>query len=92
MFTQPVSEEEVPGYHAIIKHPMDFQTMGVKLRRGEYKRIADVKADFMLIMENCASFNRENEQFLTYGHRIRRIGQSVIKAAEREEARINSVC
>uniref|UniRef100_A0A915E3Y3 Uncharacterized protein n=1 Tax=Ditylenchus dipsaci TaxID=166011 RepID=A0A915E3Y3_9BILA len=41
-------------------------------------------------MDNCAKFNRENKHFLTYGHRIRRIGLIVIKAAEREEAALNS--
>ncbi|KAI1715477.1 PHD-zinc-finger like domain-containing protein [Ditylenchus destructor] len=90
VFTQPVTEEEVPGYKAIIKHPMDFQTMKTKLNRGDYKRIADLKHDFTLMMDNCANFNRENQFYLTYGHRFRRIGLLAIKSAEKDEAKMNS--
>lgn len=43
VFTQPVNEEEVPGYSSIIKNPMDFQKMMQKLVDQEYKQITDLK-------------------------------------------------
>lgn len=43
VFTQPVSEEAVPGYHGIISNPMDFRTMGEKLDQGLYKTMTDFK-------------------------------------------------
>uniref|UniRef100_A0A914E0K8 Bromo domain-containing protein n=1 Tax=Acrobeloides nanus TaxID=290746 RepID=A0A914E0K8_9BILA len=90
VFSKPVSEKEVPGYRSIIKKPMDFQKVQSRLDRGEYKRIADLRADFNLMMDNCATFNRDNPFFWNYGHRIRRIGLKIIKAAEMEENHINS--
>lgn len=49
IFTQSVSEKDVPGYRSIIKKPMDFQKMQSRLDRGEYKRIADLRGDFNLV-------------------------------------------
>lgn len=86
-----MDEDEVPDYRDFIKKPMDFETMYRKLDKGEYKKVADLKADFILTMDNCALFNQKNTEFFTYGHRIRRIGLGVIKAAEKEEAFMNSV-
>lgn len=86
-----MTEAEVPGYSAIIPRPMDFQRMRAQLERGRYKRVADLRADFLLMMQNCATFNRDNQYFYNYGQRIRRIGLKVIGVAEAEEARINEV-
>lgn len=56
-FIAPVSEEFVPGYRLVIKHPMDFGTMGAKLDRGEYKTGAQFADDVNLIITNAKTFN-----------------------------------
>ena len=33
-FLEPVNPRLVPGYRRVIKHPMDFSTMRVRLLRG----------------------------------------------------------
>uniref|UniRef100_A0A915E1U1 Uncharacterized protein n=1 Tax=Ditylenchus dipsaci TaxID=166011 RepID=A0A915E1U1_9BILA len=38
VFTQPVTEEEVPGYKNVIQHPMDFQTMYSRLAKGTIRK------------------------------------------------------
>lgn len=35
-FSTPVSEEDVPGYGAVIDNPMDLGTVLEKLKKGEY--------------------------------------------------------
>uniref|UniRef100_F1KS97 Peregrin n=1 Tax=Ascaris suum TaxID=6253 RepID=F1KS97_ASCSU len=86
VFARAVSEKEVPGYSSIIKKPMDLSKMRRKLAKGEYKQLAQLKADFALMINNCSTFNRHNEFFWKYGHRLQRIALKYFKAAERAVA------
>ena len=63
-FAEPVLEEEVPGYHAVVKHPMDLGTIMTRLDRGvggpgaHYPSLAAVAADVDLVWRNCRALNR----------------------------------
>jgi hypothetical protein len=70
---------------------MDLKRMRQLLESGKYKRMADLHADFNLMMQNCATFNRDNRYFYNYGQRIKRIGSIVIKSAEEAETKLNQV-
>ena len=48
------------SYYDEIKHPMDFDTMTVKLSKGEYKTMDDFANDIGLIIANCRTFNPPN--------------------------------
>ncbi|MCP9256983.1 Peregrin [Dirofilaria immitis] len=84
VFAKPVTEKEVPGYSTVIKNPMDLSTMRKKLAKGDYKNLSQLKSDFTLMMNNCSTFNRHNEFFWKYGHRLHRIGLKYFKAAEKD--------
>ncbi|VDM38801.1 unnamed protein product [Toxocara canis] len=86
VFAKPVSEKEVPGYSSIIKKPMDLSKMRRKLAKGEYKQLGQLKSDFLLMINNCSTFNRHNEFFWKYGHRLQRIALKYFKASERATA------
>ena len=43
LFYFPVSKFEVPDYHILIKQPMDWQTISVKLNRNEYLTAFDLQ-------------------------------------------------
>ncbi|KAI6225149.1 hypothetical protein M3Y99_01377200 [Aphelenchoides fujianensis] len=90
VFAKPVNEADVPGYHKIIKKPMDFGRMKSRLRNGEYKRVADMRADYELMMDNCAHFNKSNPFYWRYGHQMRAMGQKIMKTAEQEEQSLTS--
>lgn len=38
-FLTPVSEEEAPGYHSVVKEPMDLGTVLNKLKTGAYSSL-----------------------------------------------------
>ena len=52
IFGTPVDEEEVPGYHSVIKNPMDLSTVRRKLEDLEYETLADmeVRAVFFVVV------------------------------------------
>jgi hypothetical protein len=89
VFTQPVTEALVPGYRNIIKKPMDLSTMRTKLAKNQYKKVNDMRADFKLMIDNCNTFNKSNRFFYTYGHRFKRIGSQILKAAEQKEMQMS---
>lgn len=55
-----------------------------KLAKGDYKNLSQLKSDFTLMMNNCSTFNRHNEFFWKYGHRLHRIGLKYFRAAEKD--------
>ncbi|KIK61029.1 hypothetical protein GYMLUDRAFT_586847 [Collybiopsis luxurians FD-317 M1] len=59
-FLKPVLKAEVPTYSDVISNPMDFQTMGKKLKSRSYKSKKEFKDDLDLIWANCIQFNTEH--------------------------------
>ncbi|GAB4819339.1 hypothetical protein N2152v2_006385 [Parachlorella kessleri] len=53
-----------PGYHQVVKHPMDLGTVAKKLQQGKYQDPAQVKADVDLVWSNCRLFNDESAPVL----------------------------
>lgn len=58
-FLRPVDAVRLnlPDYHKIIKHPMDFGTIDTKLSCGEYEDVNDFIYDVRLVFKNCYKFN-----------------------------------
>ncbi|XP_006811899.1 BRCA2-interacting transcriptional repressor EMSY-like [Saccoglossus kowalevskii] len=56
-FTRPVDPHEAPGYHKIIKQPMDFGTIKKKLETGQYRDFNDFNQDMILVKGNCMKYN-----------------------------------
>ena len=47
----------IPQYLKVIKKPMDMQTIGQKLKNGEYENAKEFEDDFRLMINNCLRFN-----------------------------------
>lgn len=73
-FNEPVKEEDVPDYYEIIKSPMCFDTMFVKLDRGEYTSLPVFMKDIQLIQSNAKEYNPST----TSGKRIVRAAASMV--------------
>ncbi|KAH0835452.1 hypothetical protein J3R83DRAFT_9086 [Lanmaoa asiatica] len=56
-FIHPVDPAQVPGYADVIKNPMDFGTMTVKVIKGKYRSLEEFTTDFRLVTTNAKSFN-----------------------------------
>ncbi|CAG0897829.1 unnamed protein product [Cyprideis torosa] len=58
-FLKPVGRREAPDYHRIIKYPMDFGTMKMKLNEMKYASNEEFLQDVKLIFENARVYNME---------------------------------
>ncbi|KAL9244902.1 hypothetical protein vseg_018618 [Gypsophila vaccaria] len=57
VFAEPVDPEELPDYHEIIEHPMDFTTVRKKLEDGAYGNLEQFEKDIFLICSNAMQYN-----------------------------------
>ncbi|XP_044747001.1 bromodomain adjacent to zinc finger domain protein 1A isoform X2 [Coccinella septempunctata] len=72
-FLRPVKNYEVPDYHELISHPMDFGTIKYKLNMGEYQTDSQVMNDAALVFQNCNTYNQANSE-------IHRCGEKLLKS------------
>lgn len=71
-FAAPVNVDDVPGYSALIKHPMDLGTIKKRLQRGLYDgRFEQVRRDVELVWTNCFTFNRLDAEISKCANRLR---------------------
>ncbi|KAK3598854.1 hypothetical protein CHS0354_008596 [Potamilus streckersoni] len=62
-FLEPVDPDEVPDYYAIVKEPMDLNTLQTNLDNREYVRLADFVKDVTKIFDNCRLYNPPDTSF-----------------------------
>ncbi|KAL4562078.1 hypothetical protein LXL04_034269 [Taraxacum kok-saghyz] len=69
---------QLPDYHEIIKHPMDFGTVRSKLDEGLYSNLEELEADVFLICSNAMQYNSSDTiyfrqvRFILLMHKYRR--------------------
>lgn len=56
-FLKPVDPIDAPGYFKVIKTPMDFGTIRVKLETGKYQEYTEFHSDMLLVKANCLKYN-----------------------------------
>ncbi|KAL2496322.1 DNA-binding bromodomain-containing protein [Forsythia ovata] len=57
VYAEPVDPEELPDYHDMIEHPMDFATVRNKLGNGSYANLEQFESDVILICSNAMQYN-----------------------------------
>ncbi|KAL2316743.1 hypothetical protein Fmac_030619 [Flemingia macrophylla] len=57
VYAEPVDPEELPDYHDVIEHPMDFATVRKKLANGSYLTLEQFESDVFLICSNAMQYN-----------------------------------
>ncbi|XP_061913361.1 bromodomain and PHD finger-containing protein 3-like isoform X1 [Entelurus aequoreus] len=86
IFAAPVDTMEVPDYLEFISQPMDFSTMRSKLEGHAYRCVADLDADFHLMLSNCLLYNARDTVFHRAALRLRDLGAAVLRHAQRQAA------
>ncbi|KAK1233163.1 histone acetyltransferase [Marasmius sp. AFHP31] len=85
-FLKPVSAEDVPDYHTVIKEPMDFSTMEHKLDNNQYTAVDDFVRDAQLVFNNCRLYNEEGSIY----HKCANALEKVLKEQMKERVKRES--
>ncbi|KAG9312461.1 hypothetical protein JVU11DRAFT_6845 [Chiua virens] len=80
-FIRPVDPAQVPGYLDMIKNPMDFGTMTVKVAKGKYRSLEEFTTDFRLVTTNTKTFNPPGSIYYTEADRLEAWGLDHIARA-----------
>lgn len=78
------SRLQVPDYLEFISQPMDFSTMLSKLEAHRYRSVADLEADFNLMVSNCLLYNAKDTVFHRAALRLRDLGGAILRHAQRQ--------
>lgn len=84
IFAEPVDIKEVPDYLEFVSHPMDFSTMRFKLESHAYRSVAELEADFNLMVSNCLLYNAKDTVFHRAALRLRDLGGAILRHAQRQ--------
>jgi hypothetical protein len=75
-FLTPVSSKQFPTYRKVIRCPIDFQTIGRKLKTNSYKSHGEFAADTRLVFSNCELFNEDDSLVGRAGHSMKQFFES----------------
>ncbi|KAK2660900.1 hypothetical protein Ddye_007433 [Dipteronia dyeriana] len=75
VFSEPVDPEELPDYHDIIAHPMDFATVRKKLDGGAYANLEDFEEDVLLICSNAMQYNSSDTIYFRQARSIQELAK-----------------
>lgn len=75
VFSEPVDPNELPDYHEIIEHPMDFGTLRKKLDAGCYSNLEDLEADVLLICSNAMQYNAPDTIYFRQARSIQELAK-----------------
>ncbi|KAK3038818.1 hypothetical protein RJ639_028540 [Escallonia herrerae] len=75
VFSEPVDPNELPDYHEIIEHPMDFGTLRRKLDEGLYANLEDLEADVFLICSNAMEYNSSDTIYFRQARSIQELAK-----------------
>ncbi|XAR61536.1 hypothetical protein NMG60_11015988 [Bertholletia excelsa] len=75
VFSEPVDPDELPDYHEIIEHPMDFGTVRRKLDEGHYSNLDEFEADVFLICSNAMQYNAPDTIYFRQARSIQELAK-----------------
>ncbi|GER46286.1 DNA-binding bromodomain-containing protein [Striga asiatica] len=75
VYAEPVDPEELPDYHDIIEHPMDFATVRNKLGNGSYATFEQFERDVFLICSNAMQYNALDTVYYKHARTIQELAK-----------------
>ncbi|KAJ0963846.1 hypothetical protein J5N97_028968 [Dioscorea zingiberensis] len=84
VFSEPVDPEELPDYHEIIEHPMDFSTVRERLSSGAYGYLEQFESDVFLISSNAMTYNAPDTIYYRQARAIQELAKKSFENLRQE--------
>ncbi|XP_077231209.1 uncharacterized protein LOC143864207 isoform X2 [Tasmannia lanceolata] len=75
VFSEQVDPKELPDYHEIIEHPMDFSTVRMKVSSGAYATLEQFEKDVFLICSNAMRYNAPDTIYFRQARSIQELAR-----------------
>merc|ERR1719244_1175313 len=79
----------IPDYHKIIKHPMDFGTIKKRLDNNYYWSAKECIKDFNTVFTNCYVYNKAGEDIVVMAQTLEKLFLTKIASMPKEETESN---
>merc|ERR1719351_250438 len=79
----------IPDYHKIIKHPMDFGTIKKRLENNFYWSAKECIKDFNTVFTNCYVYNKAGEDIVVMAQTLEKLFLTKITSMPKDEQEIN---
>ena len=79
----------IPDYHKIIKHPMDFGTIKKRLDNNYYWSAKECIKDFNTVFTNCYVYNKAGEDIVVMAQTLEKLFLTKIASMPKDEQEIN---
>jgi len=91
-FHTPVDAKKlnIPDYHKIIKHPMDFGTIKKRLDNDYYYSAKTCIKDFNTVFTNCYVYNRAGEDIVVMAQTLEKLFLTKIATMPKEESEVSA--
>ena len=80
----------IPDYHKIIKHPMDFGTIKKRLENDYYYSAKTCIKDFNTVFTNCYVYNKAGEDIVVMAQTLEKLFLTKIATMPKEETEISA--
>jgi len=89
-FQSPVDaiKLNIPDYHKIIKHPMDFGTIKKRLENNYYWSAKECIKDFNTVFTNCYVYNKAGEDIVVMAQTLEKLFLTKIASMPKEETEV----
>ena len=86
-FQSPVDAQKlnIPDYHKIIKHPMDFGTIKKRLENNYYWSAKECIKDFNTVFTNCYVYNKAGEDIVVMAQTLEKLFLTKIASMPKDE-------
>merc|ERR1719189_2030446 len=86
-FQTPVDANKlnIPDYHKIIKHPMDFGTIKKRLENNYYWSAKECIKDFNTVFTNCYVYNKAGEDIVVMAQTLEKLFLTKIASMPKDE-------
>ena len=90
-FQKPVDaiKLNIPEYHKIIKHPMDFGTIKKRLDNSYYLSAKECIKDFNTVFTNCYVYNKAGDDIIVMAQTLEKLFLKKISSMPTEEQESN---
>lgn len=90
-FLEKITDDVVPGYSDVIKHPTDLQTIRERLDAREFNCIDDIYKDLKTMVQNCFKFNAEVKRIYDCGLEVEKVIDALFKKPTDNRKRIDEL-
>ncbi len=90
IFLRLPNHKEFPDYFEVIRKPIDFEMVGVKIKQNRYSAVEECLRDFVLMFDNACKYNEPDSQIYKDALVLQSLAHKTVRTMAEEELEAES--